>query len=332
MSRPLRSRGFSLVELMVAMALGLVIVGGVVSVLMANKRSYRTNEGLAQVQETGRTAYELIARDVRQSGTTGCDNARRMSNLLSNAASVWWAAWEGVHGYDNTETDSAVTTGTTVGQRVTGTDSLRLRGIDGVGFPIESHTTGSGQIVLRAGSPTTALSDNDALIICDFDHSTMFKGGTWTPGSLMMAYNITGNCSTGMGFPTNCDGSTGLVYQFQRNAWVGRLGAVDWYIGNNSRGGRSLFRIRLDSGGVLKTEEVVAGVSDMQIDYGVNGSDTIYAGASAVAAGDWAKVNSVFITLEIDSSDTNVSTDTSANSGKLHRRYTYIITMRNRVT
>ena len=47
MNPGLRSRGFSLVELMVAMALGLVIVGGVVSVMIANKRSYRTNEGLA---------------------------------------------------------------------------------------------------------------------------------------------------------------------------------------------------------------------------------------------------------------------------------------------
>src|SRR4051812_44654686 len=159
MSRSLRSRGFSLVELMVAMALGLVVVGGVVSVLMANKRSYRANEGLAQVQETARTAYELIARDVRQSGTTGCDNARRMGNLLSNASTVWWQGWEGVHGYDDTETDSAVTTGTATGQRVTGTDSLRLRGIDGVGFPIESHNPTSGSIVLQSATSTaTSLS------------------------------------------------------------------------------------------------------------------------------------------------------------------------------
>jgi type IV pilus assembly protein PilW len=317
---------------MVAMALGLVIVGGVVSVLMANKRSYRTNEGLAQVQETARTAYELIARDVRQSGTNGCDNARRMGNLLSNAGTAWWAGWESVHGYDNTEVDSAVTIGTATDQRVTGTDSLRMRGIDGLGFPIESHNATSGNIVLQtANSTTTSLANSDALIICDFDHSTMFKAGTWTGSTRTMTYSGTGNCSTGMGFPTNCDGSTGLVYTFQRNAWIGRLGAVDWYIGNNARGGRSLYRIRLDSGATLRTEEVVSGVTDMQITYGVTGSDTI-AAASAVAAGDWAKVNSVFITLTIDSSDTNVSTDAATNTGKLRRTYTYIITLRNRVT
>jgi type IV pilus assembly protein PilW len=331
---PRRSRGFSLVELMVAMALGMVIIGGVVSVLLANKRSYRTNEGLAQVQESARSAYELIARDVRQSGTTGCDNARRMGNLLVNASTNWWEAWEGIHGYDTAQTDAAVTTGTGTGQRVAGTASLRLRGVDGPGYPVESHNATSGSIVLQtANSTTTSLSSNDFLIICDFDHSTMFKAGTWTGSTRTMSYSGTGNCSTGMGFPTNCDGSTGLVYTFQRNAWIGRLGAVDWYVGYNARGGTSLFRMRLPTGGggAPAAEEVVANVTRMLISYGVNGSDTI-ATAASVAAGDWAKVNSVFVTLDIDSNDTNVSTSATTNSGKLTRRYTYIITLRNRVT
>jgi type IV pilus assembly protein PilW len=332
MNRTYRSRGFSLVELMVAMVLGLVLIGGVVSVLMANKRSYRTNEGLSQVQETARSAYELIARDVRQSGTTGCDNARKMGNIFDTPTGAWWKQWEGIHGFDNTEVDSAVAFGTGADKRVSGTDSLRLRGIDGLGFPIESHSTGSGQIVLQtANSTATSFNNSEEMIICDFNHSTMFMAGNYTGASRTIAYSLTGNSTTGMGFPTNPDGSSGNVYQFQKNAWVGRLGATDWYIGNNSRGGRSLYRIRLDSNSTLVTEEVVAGVTDMQIRYGVNGSDTIDV-ASAVAAGDWAKVNSVFITLSIDSTETNVSTDTSTNSGKLNRTYTYIITMRNRVT
>jgi len=331
MSRLIRSRGFSLIELMVAMALGLVIVGGVVSVMLANKRSYRTNEGLSQIQESARTAYELIARDVRQSGTTGCDNARRMGNLLANAGTVWWQAWEGVHGYDGGQTDSAVTTGTLQDQRVNGTDSVRLRGIDGRGFPIESHDATSGTIVLQtANSTATSLTDTDSLIVCDFDHSTMFKSNTWDGSTRTISYNGTGNCSTGMGFPTNCDGSTGLVYTFQRNAWVGRMGAVDWYVGNNARGGRSLYRMRLDSGSNLRTEEVVAGISDMQIQYGVNGSDTI-APAASIAAADWANVNSVFITVTVDSSDTNVTTDAATNAGRIRRTFTYVITLRNRV-
>ena len=146
-----------------------------------------------------------------------------------------------------------------------------------------------------------------------------------------MAYSTgTGNCVAGLGFPSTCASS--LSYTFQRNAWVGRLGATDWYVGYNGRGSTSLYRMRLKSGtGTPVAEEIVAGISNMQITYGVNGSDTI-ADASAVAAGDWAKVNSVFVKLWIDSADTNVSSDSTANSGKLTRTYTYIITLRNRVS
>jgi type IV pilus assembly protein PilW len=331
MSRSYRSRGFSLVELMVAMALGLVIVGGVVSVMLANKRSYRTNEGLSQIQESARTAYELVARDVRQSGTTGCDNARRMGNLLVNASTVWWQAWEGIHGYDDTETDSAVTTGTANYNRISGTDSIRMRGIAGQGFPVQVHDATAGTIQLN-NTTTTSLSATDALIICDFDHSAMFRASAWDGATGTISYSGTNNCSTGLGFPTNCDGAAGLVYTFQRNAWVGRLGAVDYYIGRNPRGGNSLFRLRLQANGVISNpaEEVVAGVSDMQIQYGVNGSDTI-ASAASIAAADWANVNSVFITVTVDSSDTNVTTDAATNSGRIRRTFTYVITLRNRV-
>ena len=50
-------KGMTLIELLVSMVLGLIVVGGVVSVLLSNKSSYRTNEGLSQIQETARTAF-----------------------------------------------------------------------------------------------------------------------------------------------------------------------------------------------------------------------------------------------------------------------------------
>jgi prepilin-type N-terminal cleavage/methylation domain-containing protein len=52
------ARGFSLVELMISMLLGLVIIGAATGVILANRQSYRTNEGLSQIQESARTAFE----------------------------------------------------------------------------------------------------------------------------------------------------------------------------------------------------------------------------------------------------------------------------------
>jgi hypothetical protein len=91
-----------------------------------------------------------------------------------------------------------------------------------------------------------------------------------------------------------------------------------------------LYRQRLAPGGVLVVEEVVAGVTDMQITYGTNGSDNIQ-GASAITTAGWANVNSIFIKLWADSADSNVSTDPTSNNGRIHKPFTYLITLRNRV-
>lgn len=333
MTRARFTRGFSLIELMVAMVLGLVVIGGVVSVMLANKRSYRANEGLSQIQESARTAYELIARDIRQTGGTGCDSAKRMSNALSIGGSPWWQTWATVRGFDSSQTDTAIAIGAGFGQRVTGTDSIHLHSIEGGGFPVDVHDAGARTVVL-SNATATSLASNDVVVMCDFDHAAVFQGGTWSGGAVTMNYSIAGNCSTGLGFPVNCDGATGNVYAFARNSWIGRLSAVDWYVGNNLRaadGGRSLFRQRLTAGGTLVTEEVVAGVTDMQITYGRNADDTVVDATSIVGPTAWAAVNSVFITVTVATSDTNVSTEPTVNSGRLQRTFTYLITLRNRV-
>jgi type IV pilus assembly protein PilW len=327
------SRGFTLIELMISLVLGIIVVGGVISVLVANKNSYRTNEGMSQIQESARTAFELMARDIRQTGGTGCDNASRMSNALSTGTQ-WWKTWATIQGFDGTAVDSAVPISTTVGERVTLTDSLRLHSVEGGGFPVELHNPTAGTIQIRNAAIGSFVA-SEILVMCDFDHSAMFQAGAYDGNTTTFSYSTTGNCTSGLGFPTNCDGSTGNVYTFPRNAWIGRLSAIDWYIGNNGRaadGGSSLYRRRLTPNGVVVVEEVVAGITNMEIQYGVAGNDTIFDATGLVGAAAWAPVSSVFITLTVRSSDSNVSTNTALNSGRLTRTFTYLVTLRNRVT
>ena len=49
-----RSRGFTLVELLIAMVLSMVVIGAVIAVFVANRQSYRATEGLSRVQENVR--------------------------------------------------------------------------------------------------------------------------------------------------------------------------------------------------------------------------------------------------------------------------------------
>jgi type IV pilus assembly protein PilW len=67
-----RQGGFSLIEVMLAVVLGLILTGGAISLFIANKESYRMAEALARVQETGRYALEAVSDDLRMAGHAGC--------------------------------------------------------------------------------------------------------------------------------------------------------------------------------------------------------------------------------------------------------------------
>ena len=66
-----RQYGVTLVELMVALALGLLITVAMLKVYVDASGLYRFNEGLARVQENGRFALESIRRDARIAGFWG---------------------------------------------------------------------------------------------------------------------------------------------------------------------------------------------------------------------------------------------------------------------
>lgn len=66
-----RQAGFSLVELMIAITLGLVVLLAVGSIYMGSRQTYRVQEDNARMQEAGRYALEVIGRSLRQAGADG---------------------------------------------------------------------------------------------------------------------------------------------------------------------------------------------------------------------------------------------------------------------
>jgi len=68
----IRQRGLSLIELMVAMTLGLLVAGAMVLLFANSKETYILNENLARLQENGRFAMHLISRDLRWADYRGC--------------------------------------------------------------------------------------------------------------------------------------------------------------------------------------------------------------------------------------------------------------------
>lgn len=65
---PRRERGMSLVELMVAMTIGLVITVVIANLFLGTKQTYRTQDDLSRMQENLRFAFQVIGRITRQAG------------------------------------------------------------------------------------------------------------------------------------------------------------------------------------------------------------------------------------------------------------------------
>lgn len=65
---PFSQAGLSLIELMVAITLGLMITASLGYILMGSRSTYRTQDASARVQDTGRFVLDTIGRNLRMAG------------------------------------------------------------------------------------------------------------------------------------------------------------------------------------------------------------------------------------------------------------------------
>ena len=342
---PYRAGGFTLIELMIAMLLGLVVIAGVTSVFLAGQQSFRTNNALSDVEDGSRIAFELMSRDIREAGLTGCDStSNRIANVLQNQSTGWWANWgNALHGYggansngtdgDVNQADPAVTTGTGVGQRVAGTDSLEI--ISAGNLPVTIAEDKEPAANFKLNMPSTTLQSGDVIIVCSPDHATIVQISNYNNNNVTVVHNTgnvvsPGNCSKGLGYPTDCSSTNGNIYTFPPNSLIAGLTASDWYIGYNSAGNNStsLYRIALVNNGgtgvTTQAQEMVRNVTDMQITYLQNPNTTFVSAANVT---NWAAVTAARVTLTVQSTFQRAT----VNAKPIVRTYSATTTVRNRV-
>lgn len=80
--RPARAHatGFSLLEIMIALALGLLLSAGILSLFGSTSSTNKLQDGLARLQENGRFAVMRMERDLRQLGAQYCSNTAGASS------------------------------------------------------------------------------------------------------------------------------------------------------------------------------------------------------------------------------------------------------------
>lgn len=324
-------RGRTLIELMIALAIGLFITGTAIGLVLSNRQTYNTTEGLSRVQEASRIGFELLARDIRDAGLNSCGGALQFVNVLNNPASLWWTQWNGgLRGYAGSQDFAGAPFGTAAGQRVAGTAALQIMRSGSLPQTVSAHDTATQMLTFSPAN--RALATGDLAIVCNFSQASLFQV-TDSNGTQVEHSNegTPGNCSRGLGFanPPDCS-ATGQTYRYEANAVVMRLESLAWYVGHNGRTtttSRSLYRVApQNDGGTLSlvTEEVIDGVVDLQVDYLSEGA-TAYVAATAVT--DWNAVVGIRLRLIIDEPDRP-----STAIDRIRRTMTHVVTLRNRLS
>jgi len=321
-------RGVTLVELMVAMAISIFMMGAVLYVVQETRVTYNYNDHLGRIQEAGRIAVDRMGHEVRMAGYTICQRppgsstgADESTVRIKVLALPPVGAGLDQGGDDPTWNPFAsvlpVQGFTYPDAQVNFVDDGALQGVPNSNVLILTGMSADGiaNIVGNIG-PTNAnfqidrnpgFRAGDLILVTDCVNGHLVRATTVSSGSGTVTISHAANANRPGQF--RFDAAEGaMAARFQQQAFylrdTGRVNAA-------GRPVISLFRMIFNlSGGAPRVEELVEGVEDMRILYGVDttGRDpaTVMQYMPAELVGDWFNVVSVRIQLLVSSTEDNV--------------------------
>jgi len=285
--KPQLPKGFTLIELMIAMTVGLFILGAVSAVAINSGRNARANDRTSELQTNGRYALDVIRRDVQHAGQSGL----MPSTTLQQAASSVFTIASGVAvlpAGTGTVADCAPQFALQLQQPVFGIDdqSGTPNPYSATCIPTANYARGDilavryadmanewpVSVASAASAPAAALT-NDIYFRSSFSVSSLFQKGGTTP------YQV---------------GTVPIQDQLLRT-FVYYISPYTTTVGD---GIPALWRVNLVAG-AMTPELVASGIDNMQVRYGVvdSSGNTQYLDASAISATSWPLVQSVRIWL-----------------------------------
>ncbi len=171
-------QGFSLIELMIALIIGLVLTGGAIQIFISSKATYRLESALARMQETGRYIVDAMAKDIRMAGYTGCSSRGNITPtvMANNPPPVDTSPSNSITGFsNNANTWQPVLPVGLAGFVKTGTDVITLQRISECGANLTGNM-GTVNANVQIFFPNTCVfTQNQAVIISDCTTADIFK-------------------------------------------------------------------------------------------------------------------------------------------------------------
>ena len=306
-----RQNAFSLVELLIAMTLGLILIAGMITVFEGNRRSSELNSTMADLQESARFALNAIARDTRMSGFQGCTdiNNSRLNVVAKNLPAGFDFASQATFGslVASNTWNPAHPLGFTPPSHipvVPGTHALILQFGEGNFARLNSQMSDAG-VPDKSGAVVvngqTSLQAGDLAIIADCDVADIFRvtaasfsGGTTTLSHAASGNN--GNLSKAFGAPASISQTT--VSPFESNTYyIGDAGRTN----DNGDPIRALYLQSLPYTTANPPVELIRGVDNMRVAFGMRSGNTLRYVTPDNSAFDASLVESVQVGLLMSS-------------------------------
>ncbi|MDG4559696.1 MAG: PilW family protein [Candidatus Competibacter sp.] len=141
--RKTRQGGFTLVEIMVALVLGLLVVNAVIQVFLGTQQSGRIQQAASRMQEDGRLVVDLMTRYIRLAG------------YVTNPWDKGDTAWAPARGERGFPASAPFAQGQVVSggsNNINGMDSIRIRYQGSGGDPNNAAIPGDGSITTCLGA------------------------------------------------------------------------------------------------------------------------------------------------------------------------------------
>jgi type IV pilus assembly protein PilW len=335
------SAGISLIELMVAMLVGMILLAGIYRIFISTTTSYEFEEELSNLQENGRFALEFLTRDTRQTGYRGCAGSQvTVTNALNAGAGTLFDFDRAVEGFDDVA-DPAAADFVAMGiSPQVGSDVLVLRKMDGdttLEIVTQMPDT-SADLKVTGGIIPQPLEDFDIVMISDCRAAAVFQITNFTDGGGSIKADVVHN--TGVGAPGNA--TKDLGHSFGPGAEIAKMATFVYFVDTDANGEPGLYH----KAGSGVPQEIVSGIESMQITYGLDtdGDRDIDTYVTAAGVADWARVLAVRIGLlvasidevprgDIDTASYSVNgTDIpAANDRRLRQVFVTTVALRNRL-
>ena len=314
--------GIGLIELMVSSIISLILIAAIVALTVSSSAAYRTQTNHSRIQENGRFAVSLMSRDIRMAGYFGClqSTAQVYNNLdVGTTGSIYDTTYS-LEGYEQNDDEWLPSSANVATLNILpGTDAITIRFADiSQSEQLLPGTYGPRSTILAANTkPEWDFELGNVVVLSDCDKADVFQV-TNDPSNNALEHFSADSGSSGNTSPGNLTdslgGETGSAYVasgiINGDAQVARLYAARYFVRlrdiDNPAAGVALYRNFITTEGNSFSQEVVEGVENLQLLYGVDtdgdGVSDGFRKADAVGGDLWNNVVSVQIGIVVRSS------------------------------